>query len=194
MENYVVRNLESEDIIEVSKLHSLAFPSDHFTSHFPQKMLFNYFSSLNNENKFNFVIIDENQSLLLGYLIAGMDLQRELSKFKAKNYLNILLVLLKNPRFLLEKILLLIKKFIQPKKSKAKFRVFIFVTNPKFQRKGLGELLLKRLEQDLKKDRINYYGLSVRSNNYGAIKFYKKNGFEIEFSSMKSVYLIKYLK
>ena len=193
MQNYVIRNIQSSDIIEVSKLHIRAFPHDHFTSHFPQKLLLKYFKSLNSDNKFNYVIYNENESLLLGYLIAGDEFRVILSKFKTKNYFNVLLVLLKNPRFLFEKFFLLTQNLLFPKKTNVKFRVFVFVTNPDFQRKGIGKLLLKRLEQDLRKIGINHYGLSVRSNNLSAINFYKKNEFEMEFSSLKSVYLIKYL-
>lgn len=193
MQNYVIRNLLSKDMIEVCQLHIRAFPSDHFTSHFTQNLLLKYFRHLNFDNKFNFVIYNGDESLLLGYLIAGEHIQSILNKFKVENYYNIFLVLLKNPRFLFEKVFLTIKKFLIQKKSKAKFRVFIFVTNPEFQRKGIGELLLKRLEQDLRKIGTNCYGLSVRTNNDRAINFYNKNSFVKEFSSLNSIYFIKYL-
>jgi len=193
MQNYIIRNLQFSDISEVSKLHIRAFPIDHFTSHFPIKLLLRYFQSLNCDNRFNYVIYNENESLLLGYLIAGDNVQAILSKFKRSNFFNVFLVLLKNPKFLLEKNLLLIQKFLFPKKSKALFRVFVFVTNPDFQRKGIGKLLIKRLEQDLRKNGLNFYGLSVRINNFEAINFYKKNSFVKEFSLSKSVYFIKYL-
>jgi len=193
VQNYQIRNLEYRDIKPISKLHPRAFSSDHFTSHFSINMLERYFELLNSDNKFNYVIFDKAESTLLGYLIAENNIPSVLKKFIKSNFLNVFSVLLKNPKFIIEKIFGFIRNYFLPKRSQASFRVHIFVTNPDFQRRGIGKLLLQKLEEDLRNYGLKYYGLSVRENNIGAINFYKTNSFKIEFVLSKSIYFIKYL-
>jgi ribosomal protein S18 acetylase RimI-like enzyme len=52
--------------------------------------------------------------------------------------------------------------------------------NPNFQNSGLGSKLFAAIISDLKAKGVKRLELKVESDNHNAIKFYKKNGFQIE--------------
>lgn len=78
-------------------------------------------------------------------------------------------------------------------KSKANFRLHLIAVKKDCIIKNIGRLLLDYFENELIKNEIKLYGLSVRTNNNHAIKFYEKNNFIIEHLSKKSIRYLKYL-
>jgi len=193
IQNIEIRKAEVSDSKDISKLHLEAYHFDHFTSHFPVPLLEEYFKTLIQNTDFSYVYYSKSEKVLMGYIIAGESTSRVVNRFSKSNSLKILFVLLKNPKFIIEKTFDLYQKLLPQKESRAKLRVQVYVTNPNFQRMGVGISLMNKLEKELKQQGKNLYGLSVRKNNIEAINFYEKNHFEVEFKSKKSIYLIKSL-
>lgn len=54
-----------------------------------------------------------------------------------------------------------------------------FAIHPFFRRKGIGEFLLMKTIDELKKEHIKEFYLEVREGNIAAINLYKKIGFEV---------------
>ena len=74
-------------------------------------------------------------------------------------------------------------------------------TNPLYRNRGLGSTLLTEAIKDCRAHRVRNITLEVRENNLGAIKFYKKFGFESSFVKEKyytngdnAIYMIKNLE
>jgi ribosomal protein S18 acetylase RimI-like enzyme len=193
IQNIEIRKAVLSDSRNISKLHLETYHSDHFTSHFPMYLLEEYFKALIQNTDYSYVCYDTIENILMGFVIAGENTSRVVNQFTKSNSLRLLLVLLKNPKFIIEKIFDLYKRFLPQKVSQANLRVQVYVTNPNFQRKGVGMSLMNKLEKELKQQGHKLYGLSVRKNNIEAIHFYEKNHFKVEYESKKSIYLIKYL-
>jgi ribosomal protein S18 acetylase RimI-like enzyme len=193
IENKLIRQAKISDATAIAALHLIAYHKDHFTAHFPQKLLKEYFETLIRSSNYNYVYYETTYNVLLGYIIAGQNTADVVSRFANSHLLSIILVLIKNPKFIFEKINDLLGKIKKLNLTAADFRVQVYVTNPKHQRKGVGTGLMSILENDLKKSSIKAYGLSVRQNNADAISFYEKSGFKVENKTKKSIYLIKEL-
>lgn len=59
-------------------------------------------------------------------------------------------------------------------------RIYNIVIAPKLQGKGFGTKLLRKCEQECKRQKCRYISLEVRTDNKSAIEFYKKHEFEIK--------------
>lgn len=179
-------------IKELAKLHKQLFDKDHFTSTFSEDLLSDYFTALLNKSQFNYKAIVDNE--IVGYLIAGVNLDKVLSDFSRKNFLRLFYSLVRNPRFVKEKIFDLFSKiFLSNRKSSAEMRLFLIAAKHSENIKGVGKKLIQQLEQDLIKNKITVYGLSVRKHNSKAIDFYLQQGFVEEFRTNKSIYFTKSL-
>jgi len=75
--------------------------------------------------------------------------------------------------------------------KKAKCRLYLIAVSQNYKGKGIGKQLINHLENDIRKNGLNLYGLSVRKDNKGAIGFYNQNGYKVEFENSKSIYYIK---
>ncbi|MCH9030256.1 MAG: GNAT family N-acetyltransferase, partial [Bacteroidetes bacterium] len=143
-------------------------------------------------NDFNFVFYNDEQKKLLGYIIAGHNSQEAVNKFIKKNYFAVILSLIKNPRFLSEKLGEVGEKILGTKYMKqAKCRLYLIAVNQDYKGKGIGKQLINHLENEIRKKGLNLYGLSVRKDNKEAIGFYNQNGYKVEFENSKSIYYIK---
>lgn len=183
---------DQDSIKEIAKLHKQLFDKDHFTSTFSEDLLSDYFTALLNKSHFKYKAIVDNE--IVGYLIAGVNLDKVLSDFSRKNLLKLFYYLIRNPRFVKEKIQDLFRKiFFSNLKSSAEMRLFLIAAKRGENIKGVGKKLIQQLEQDLLQIDISVYGLSVRKHNSKAIDFYLKQGFIEEFRTGKSIYFIKSL-
>lgn len=189
----VVDKIDEKYIPEICKLHSLVFDKSHFTSYFSYNLLFKYFTCLIKFNQLSFVAINDNQ--VVGFIIAGHKTDQALKFFTKHNLFPIFFLLLIHPSFLVEKIYIIFRKMIysNQEKSKANFRLHLIAVKKDCIIKNIGRLLLDYFENELIKNEIKLYGLSVRTNNNHAIKFYEKNNFIIEHLSKKSIRYLKYL-
>lgn len=181
---------DDKTIKEISRLHKNLFDKNHFTSIFSEELLNTYLRNLLDASQFKYSAILGDE--LVGYLIAGTDLNKVLTDFSRKYYLKLLFLLIKNPRFLYEKFNDLVGKiFLKNSKSVAEMRLFLIAAKRNENLTGVGKELIQRFEQDLKQNNISLYGLSVRKHNSNAIKFYLQLGFTEEFRTKKSIYFIK---
>ena len=58
--------------------------------------------------------------------------------------------------------------------------VYYVAVKPEFRRQGIGEALMKQIEQGLKKIGCHKLNLQVRAENDEVVAFYKKLGYKVE--------------
>ncbi|WP_337872179.1 GNAT family N-acetyltransferase [Ignavibacterium sp.] len=185
-------NNDENTLAQIVRLHKLLFDKEHFTALFNEQLLEKYFTELLSKSSYKIAAYHNEE--MVGYLIAGENLDNALKKFSKENFIKILLVLLLNPRFLFEKISDALSKFFyQRRKSSAPMRLFLIASKHNENIKGVGKLLVESFENYLIEHNVNTYGLSVRKHNKTAIGFYKKIGLKEEFRNHKSIFFIKKL-
>lgn len=179
-------------IRKIANLHKQLFDKEHFTARFDEKLLYKYFHLLLSNSNYKICAFKEQE--LIGYLIAGKKFNDILKKFNSEYFIYLIILLFKNPRFLIEKILDVMNSVIyKNRKSKADMRLFLIAAKHDENIKGVGKSLVENLEKYLIEKKITIYGLSVRKHNQKAIDFYKRLGFFEEFRTHKSIYFIKKL-
>ena len=188
----MIKKADISDIQNIIDLHLSSFHKNHFSAVFSKEMLERYFENLLELNDFNFVFYNDEKKELLGYVIAGFNSQQAVNKFIKKNYFVVILTLIKNPKFLSEKVGEVGEKILGTKYMKqAKCRLYLIAVNQDYKGKGIGKQLINHLENEISKKGSNLYGLSVRKDNKEAISFYNQNGYKVEFENSKSIYYIK---
>jgi ribosomal protein S18 acetylase RimI-like enzyme len=188
----VIKKADKSDIQNIIDLHLSSFDKNHFSAVFSKKMLEQYFENLLELNEFNLVFYNDEQKVLLGYVIAGYNSQEAVNHFIKKNYFAVIFTLIKNPRFLSEKVSEVNQKIFGTKyQKKAKCRLYLIAVNQNYKGKGIGKQLINYLENEIREKGLNLYGLSVRKDNIDAIGFYNQNGYKVEFENSKSIYYIK---
>lgn len=58
--------------------------------------------------------------------------------------------------------------------------IYSLAINPEYRKKGIGSLLLKYAENELKKLNCPKISLQILTSNKEIVDFYKKNGYSIE--------------
>jgi ribosomal protein S18 acetylase RimI-like enzyme len=112
--------------------------------------------------------------------------------FKRLNRFYLAILLVSNPKFLIEKISsIVLAAFSKSHVNSTKFRLLSIAVDNSIQSKGIGNSLLSQFEVLLKERGVESYGLSVRIENPRAIKFYMSKGFEIEMEKGETLYLRK---
>lgn len=189
----IIRKAEEKDIKNICTLHAHAFNEDHFTSTLSNSSLSKFYSTLFKYNNYNFVAYDEN-NILIGFVVAGNKTNHAIDIFIKDNYHVLLLALIKHPQFLFKKMAGLLKKIInKSKSSKVEMRLLSIAVSKSSKEKGIGTALIEYLEENLRKNEIYSYGLSVKKSNSNAIKFYDKNNFKIESEEKNALYYLKNL-
>jgi ribosomal protein S18 acetylase RimI-like enzyme len=137
--------------------------------------------------------MEESNSSPAGILIAGYNTNKAINEFIKKNIFPVFLTLFRNPQFISEKIIGLIKKIITEKKEvqTTNLQLYLIEIDPACRRKGFAKELISHFEKELKKDKIYYYGLSVRKTNEEAIQFYNKNNFKVEHTDRISIHYLR---
>lgn len=188
-----IKKAEEPDIKNIVELHKYSYHEDHFTTTFSGKHLFDYYATIMRYNNFNIVAYDGNKNLL-GFIIAGDRIKYAVDEFIRMNYIILFLYLIKNPRFLFQKIIYYLNLFTHKSQfPQIKFRLLSIAVNRDLQDKGIGSQLINHFENELKGNGINVYGLSVRKSNKEAIMFYNKNNFKVEFENGNTIYYYKIL-
>ncbi len=182
-----IKKATDKDINAICKAHLKIFDKSHLTSNFSDSLLKKYFAKLISMNEFNFVAYDERENLV-GYILSGYHTEEAANEFMFENIFKIIIVLLKHPGFLVEKI---IYSFYKRRKKKAPLRLLIIGVMPGL---GLGRKLILHYENEIIKNGIREYGLSVRKDNARAANFYTKNGFILESKVYNSLGYFKKLK
>lgn len=185
----LIRSIEINDLEKIASLHLRSFDKYHFSSHFSKSLLESYFKSVLYFNHYSYLA--EENGEILGYLIGGNQTEPGLRKFLKENFFNVIGRILVNPLFLAEKINAVFLRLKKKQFSKAEYRIYIIAIAPEKQGTGIGKKLLMYFEEQLSKNNINLYGLSVRKWNRKAELFYIKNGFKLENKSNVSIYFMK---
>lgn len=188
----MIRRADTKDIENIIKLHLRSFDKNHFSTTFSKNLLKKYFNELIKMNEYCFVYYCTETEQLLGYIIAGFNTDEVVKKFTKDNLFSIVIILLKNPSFILEKANDLYEQmFGKDFIKKAKCRLYLIAVEKKYKGKGIGAKITKYLEHELKQNGIDEYGLSVRKENINAISFYNKCHYIPEFENSKSIYYLK---
>jgi ribosomal protein S18 acetylase RimI-like enzyme len=190
----MIRTANKADINSIIDLHINSFASNHFSAVFSEALLNEYFKKLIFSNKYNYLFFDDNSGKLSGYVIAGFNYKTAVNEFVKENLIKLIWVLIKNPKFLAEKLSEIYRRlFDLGFEPKARCRLYLIAVRDEDKGKGVAKKLISYLEQELIQDGIKDYGLSVRKGNVEAIGFYNKNEYIIEFQKSNSIYYYKKL-
>lgn len=177
----------------IADIHYSAYSKDHFTSCFDPNHLGVYYGCLMRHADLNLIAVRGEG--LVGFIIAGPHVGRGVNEFVSGNKGYLYKVFLLYPKFLIEKICAsIISKIYNNKKNVAEFRLMSISVDSRVHSHGVGKEMLRNFEEILINRNITSYGLSVRKENLGAIKFYKKNGMIIEKDTKHALYFRKELK
>jgi len=189
----IIRKIVNEDIDNICELHLRSLDKNHFTSTFNSKLLVKYFQKLLRENKYSYLATEENNSSPVAFLIAGYKTNKAINEFIKENIAPVFFTLLRNPQFITEKIFELFRELfsVSKKIELTKLQLYLIEVDPAHRKKGFAKELISNFEKELKKDKVYYYGLSVRKTNVEAIKFYSKSNFEVENTNGTSIHYTK---
>ncbi|HMU44478.1 MAG TPA: GNAT family N-acetyltransferase [Ignavibacteriaceae bacterium] len=191
----IIRPVNLKDIPSLIKIHLSSFDEDHFSTKFNEGMLIDYFRTLISYNNHSYVASDESTNEIFGFIIAGDKTKSAIDTFVRNNRWDVLKILLKNPKFIFEKIVEIFSNlFDYPASSKTLIRLFIIAVAQNQKGKGIGKSLVNGFEKKLIDCGYSEYGLSVRKTNTKAIYFYSKNNYLRYYENRKSIFFIKYLK
>lgn len=189
-----IRDIVDSDIPHICESYKTTFNDDHFSVHFPAKLLETYFLELIKNFEFNRVLITD-EGKIVGYLIGGKNPNPVFTVFIKKYALRILLVFILNPKFIIEKTFEVLSNF-RNKETDVKFdknTLCLIGVDKLEQGKGYAHLLINDFEKQLISREIKSYFLAVRKKNTVASKFYEKNGFEKLISTNHMHYFRKQL-
>jgi ribosomal protein S18 acetylase RimI-like enzyme len=191
----IIRKAKISDLESICSVHKYAFDKDHFSSILPQPLLVKFYSELLRNNHYNYIAINEDNRIL-GFIVAGRNTGSAINTFIKRSLLSLFLVLLKNPRFLSQKIRLVINKLIYKNEfhSQAGLRLLSIAVIKDSVHKGIGTQLIRHFENELIGNDIFIYGLSVKKHNQNAINFYIKNHFEVEKEEKEAYYFVRKLE
>ncbi len=96
---FLVRKANSSDVEKICSLHLNAFSKQHFSVHLPIPVLTNYIFQLIKHNDYCYVVLSNNDRVI-GYSIAGANVDVALNIVFSKHKFQIFLTILKNPSFL----------------------------------------------------------------------------------------------
>lgn len=191
----IVRKMTADDLEQVAYVHKVTYEQDHFTSRFSLKMLEHFYEEIIKLNAYCYVSVDESNNKVSGIVLAGESTRDSISNFTSKYWFDIIITLIRNPSFIMEKGIGFWNKISGKKSysSKARMRYLNMLVHPEYQGKGVARLLTETLERDLKHDGYSMYGHSVKNSNTKTINFHLKNGCEIEFQTENFVLFTKAL-
>ena len=187
-----IRETIITDIDDIIRIHLSSFNKSHFTANFSPRLLHSYFEYLLKSCPQSFIALSDEK--IIGYVFGGLNPLKGVDHFISKNFWKVILVFIKSPQFIKEKI---IEKFFDKnfnfKGYKKNPTIYIIAVDPIF-RKGIGKKLIDNFEIKIKSENYFEYHLSVRKDNSKAIKFYENNGFYLTHTNRTSYYYKKSLK
>lgn len=179
-------NLQKEDKDMCVKLHMASYPEYLFTSRFPKELLGKFYSKLIEHCEYNYLIKWDERPV--GLIIAGRNSSNARKSFIKENLAPLMVVLLKNPKFLVKKFLNL---FIKSHDTKYKLRFLNLLVAPEYQSKPITINAVSLFEKKLVENKEKIYGHSVQLDNLRTINFHIKNGCRIEAIKNGSVFFFK---
>lgn len=204
---FQVRAITTEDIANVAKLHIQVFP-EYFLSHLGIRFLERYYGEfVNHSDAFGFIAIKEDD--LVGFVTGVVDPKGFYKQFYRKNFLPISLILvgrlivdpvirrdtlqrIGHIRYALQSIVGNGKNTLQfNSASEVQARLLSIGVMAAIRGSGVAEKLVDSLGQRFRQADITRIGLSVRSENEGAIAFYEKTGWQRESANSDGVYYFR---
>ena len=182
----VISNAKIEDATTLALLHKQVFGKIHFTTSFSISLLTKYFENLIEKMEYGIVIRDNGD--VVGYLFASTNSGQIINNFLKTNFLKVFFYLLRNPRFIAEKILELFSKFSSKNNyTRTEISLYLIAVDTSLGGRGIGKELIYYFEELVKGNSEKSYTLSVRKNNQQAIDFYLKNKFVQIEANEKSI-------
>lgn len=196
MINYRLAN--KADLIQVAQIHKEQFPT-HYLGQFNKSLLVKFYSYLLDEK--NVFVVAEEDGKILGFVIGGewKYIESKLNRFIKENVMSYVWQIAIHPKTWAKSVQKFIGLIHKPKHEYVllddteKYTLLSIATAEFSQGKGVGGGLVDAFEDELKKVGNRYF-LSVQDNNYNAIQFYKKKGFEITNQIPGEFQMIKELK
>ncbi len=176
-----VHDLTPTELETITNIHSRVL-NDSFLNNFGKKFIkLSYKIISKNQDDIFFVV--KNNSIIIGFLVATktgrlFSNRQFLQNFWSLNK-EIIFSALKNPSLIFELLSwFLIKLKITDKTPELQF----LAISPKYQRKGLGTKLLKKLMEEFKKSDIKYFIVGTKAKNNISNEFYLRNNFNFAYS------------
>lgn len=191
--DFKISKMEVSDLPAVAKVHKKAWREDHFSSRLSIPLLQIYYESILKHNSYCFVAQRNNN--IIGFGAGGSNTRLAIKEFIRENFFSMLMVVIKNPSFLLSRIknYFAIISSTNKVNSIANIRLLAIAVDPDVESHGIGSALMRKLEQEVKADGHRYFGLSVHKDNQMAVKLYEKLGWRVEKKEGSALYYLKEL-
>lgn len=179
----IIRLANKDDCLEAAKLHAQEIKWG-FLSELGERFLYYfYLTMINSPNAF--LIIAEDNNLIVGFISGCTDLKRFYREFAKKYTLRILPLLFKKFFSInsLKKIFETRKYTKERKKDLPEAELISIAVSSQFQGKGLGRELLNKFFSEMKKRGAKLIKVIVGEKLSRAIRFYEKNGFKFHSKS-----------
>lgn len=167
----MIKNLELHDALRVAHIHNQALAGD-FLPSLGEKFLTSFYQGIIQKHEvFSFGFFDNNK--IIGYVVGTKNI-RQLFRVALKSKLisltfYLLLAVIRKP-ILIKKVL---ETFLYPQKdSGTKAELVVIAVINKFQGKGIGKELVRKLEKAFLNESINRYKVTVHADK-NAVKFYE---------------------
>lgn len=188
--DFRISKMEGNDLPAVAKIHKKAWRADHFSSRLSIPLLQVYYGNILKHNPYCFVA--ERNNNIIGFATGGSNTRVAIKEFIKENFFSMLIVVIKNPSFLLSRIknYFAIMSSSNTVNSIANVRLLAIAVDPEIEGKGVATALLRTLENAVKSDGHKYFGLSVHKDNERAIRLYDSLGWQVEKKEGSAIYYI----
>ncbi|MCG3677409.1 GNAT family N-acetyltransferase [Aliarcobacter butzleri] len=176
---YDIRLASEQDLMFISKIHKSSYSKIHFTSYFSLDLTEKYYSYFINNKDSKIFVLTKNKKIL-GFVVCGENISKQLTLFKREQRLQILKTVIINPYIVFKKVIInIFNKLFDSQINYRETNFLILSIVSSGEEKGLGSLLLEYVKKYGLKNDINKIGLYVRISNISAINAYLKNGYKI---------------
>lgn len=167
----MIKNLELHDALSVARIHHRALAGD-FLPSLGEKFLTSFYQGIIHKHEvFSFGFFDNNK--IIGYVVGAKDI-RQLFRLALKSKLTsltfyLLLAVMRKP-ILIKKVL---ETFLYSQKdSGTKAELVVIAVIYKFQGKGIGKELVRKLEKAFLNEGVSRYKVTVHADK-NAVNFYE---------------------
>ncbi|CZE49302.1 GNAT family N-acetyltransferase [Campylobacter geochelonis] len=177
--NYEIRLARKDDLKSLAVMHKKNYSKIHFSSYLSLNLIEKYYSYfIDSVNSQIFIIIDKDE--ILGFVVCGKDINRQLNLFKKEQFFKILQTIAMHPFAFFRKFSIdVFNKLFKIKIESIESNFLILSIVSSGREKGIGSLLLGHIKNYGLKNNIEKIGLYVRVENIQALNAYLKNGYKI---------------